>query len=142
LGWYGGEIWFFDNYVIPLARKVEECGVFGVSSDECLNYAVPNRKEWEEKGKDIVKEMGERYHKKRNLEVGGFTSEEINAFTVKELEHLLKQLIKKGRAFGTFKGCDKHGQRNAAQAWLDALEIHEGCPASARLKDQTFFFPV
>lgn len=37
--WYQGEISFFDNYVIPLARKLKECNVFGVSSDECLNYA-------------------------------------------------------------------------------------------------------
>jgi hypothetical protein len=44
-GWYNGELWFFDNYVIPLAKKLEECGVFGVSSDECLNYALENRKE-------------------------------------------------------------------------------------------------
>ena len=44
-GWYNGELWFFDNYIIPLARKLEECGVFGVSSDECLNYALENRKE-------------------------------------------------------------------------------------------------
>jgi hypothetical protein len=29
----------FDNYVIPLARKLKECNVFGVSSDEYLNYA-------------------------------------------------------------------------------------------------------
>jgi hypothetical protein len=141
-GWYGGEIWFFDNYVIPLARKLEECGVFGVSSDECLSYAMQNRKEWEKKGKDVVKEMKERYHKRKNLEVGGFTPEEINAFTAKELEYLLKQLINKGRTFGTFKGCDKHGQRNAAQAWLDALEIHERCPESVNLKDHTIIFPV
>jgi hypothetical protein len=32
-GWFNGEIWFFDNYVIPLAKKLKECGVFGVSSD-------------------------------------------------------------------------------------------------------------
>lgn len=44
-GWYAGELWFFDNYVIPLAKKLEECRVFGVSSDECLNYALENRKE-------------------------------------------------------------------------------------------------
>lgn len=86
-GWYGGELWFFDNYVIPLAKKLEECGVFGVSSDECLNYALENRKEvslariksvallfetclnisssfitqWATKGKEIVEEMVERY---------------------------------------------------------------------------------
>lgn len=61
VGWYEGELWFFDNYVIPLAKKLEECGVFGVSSDECLNYALENRKEWERKGRDLVKVMAERY---------------------------------------------------------------------------------
>lgn len=38
--WYQGELGFFDNYVIPLAKKLQECRVFGVSSDEYLNYAV------------------------------------------------------------------------------------------------------
>ena len=39
--WYPlGELKFFDNYIIPLARKLKECNIFGVSSDECLNYAV------------------------------------------------------------------------------------------------------
>ena len=56
-GWYKGELWFFDNYVIPLAKKLDECKVFGVSSDECLNYAMENRKEWDAKGRDIVQEM-------------------------------------------------------------------------------------
>jgi hypothetical protein len=59
-GWYKGELWFFDNYIIPLAQKLEECGVFGVSSDECLNYALENRKEWALKGKAIVEEFAER----------------------------------------------------------------------------------
>lgn len=48
---------FSDNYVIPLARKLEECRVFGVASDECLNYALENRKEWEVKGQTIVEQM-------------------------------------------------------------------------------------
>lgn len=64
-GWYQGELWFFDNYVIPLARKLDDCGVFGVSSDECLNYAMENRNEWEDKGKSIVEEMKAKYHQKR-----------------------------------------------------------------------------
>ena len=38
--WYQGEIGFFDYYIIPLAKKLKDCGVFGVSSDEYLNYAV------------------------------------------------------------------------------------------------------
>lgn len=37
--WYKGELGFFDNYIIPLAKKLKDCGVFGVSSDEFLNYA-------------------------------------------------------------------------------------------------------
>jgi 3'5'-cyclic nucleotide phosphodiesterase len=65
-GWYGGELWFFDNYVIPLAKKLKDCGVFGVSSDEYLNYAQHNRDEWETKGKDVVQqylmEFKERSH--------------------------------------------------------------------------------
>ena len=32
-----GEIGFFDNYIIPLAKKLKDCNVFGVSSDECLS---------------------------------------------------------------------------------------------------------
>jgi hypothetical protein len=59
-GWYQGELLFFDNYVIPLAKKLEACGVFGVSSDEYLNYAVQNRFEWERRGQDIVKDFLER----------------------------------------------------------------------------------
>ncbi|KAG7365344.1 adenylate/guanylate cyclase [Nitzschia inconspicua] len=57
--WYQGELSFLDNYVIPLAKKIGECGVFGVSSDEYLNYAMSNRKEWEVKGKSIVEAMVE-----------------------------------------------------------------------------------
>ena len=56
-GWYKGELWFFDNYVIPLAKKLNDCGVFGVCSDECLVYAMENRHLWELHGEAIVKEM-------------------------------------------------------------------------------------
>jgi len=57
VGWYKGELWFFDNYVIPLAKKLKDCGVFGVSSDECLNYALENRRLWVDKGEAITAEM-------------------------------------------------------------------------------------
>ena len=56
---------FFDNYVIPLAKKLEECGVFGVSSDEYLNYAVQNRNEWEQRGEETLRMMTERFHEAR-----------------------------------------------------------------------------
>jgi hypothetical protein len=57
IGWYKGEMGFFDFYIIPLAKKLKDCGVFGVSSDEYLSYANQNRKEWENRGEEIVKEM-------------------------------------------------------------------------------------
>ena len=58
--WYVGEIGFFDYYVIPLAQKLKDCGIFGVSGDEYLNYAQQNRREWESKGQQIVADMVEK----------------------------------------------------------------------------------
>jgi class 3 adenylate cyclase len=52
--WYKGEMGFFDFYIIPLAKKLKNCGVFGVSSDEYLNYAIKNRQEWEDRGLEVV----------------------------------------------------------------------------------------
>ena len=69
-GWYGGELWFFDNYIIPLAKKLKSCGVFGVSSDEFLSYATQNRAEWEQKGNDIVAEMIAKYEPKEEEKDG------------------------------------------------------------------------
>ena len=40
--WAEGEIGFFDNYVIPLAQKLQECNVFGSAGDEFLSYAMKN----------------------------------------------------------------------------------------------------
>ena len=43
VNWYKSEIGFFDFYIIPLAKKLKECGVFGVSSGEYLstsNYCI------------------------------------------------------------------------------------------------------
>lgn len=62
--WYKGELGFFDHYIIPLSKKLSDCGVFGVSSDEYLNYAMRNRKEWEQRGEAIVDEMVKRLHSK------------------------------------------------------------------------------
>ena len=61
LNWYKGELGFFDDYIIPLAKKLKNCGVFGVASDEYLNYAVENRKEWEIKGQEVVQRYLEKY---------------------------------------------------------------------------------
>jgi hypothetical protein len=62
--WYQGEIGFFNHYVIPLARKLKECNVFGVSCDEFLDYAQANLLEWELKGNQIVEDFTKNYEKK------------------------------------------------------------------------------
>jgi hypothetical protein len=55
--WYQGEIGFFDFYIIPLSNKLAECGVFGISSDENLNYATRNRELWVALGNEATAEM-------------------------------------------------------------------------------------
>ena len=51
-------------YIIPLAKKLKECGVFGVSSDEYLNYALQNKLEWEDRGHEVVAAMTEKMKQK------------------------------------------------------------------------------
>jgi hypothetical protein len=69
--WYHGEMGFFDYYIIPLAKKLETCGVFGVSSHEYLNYALKNRMEWEEKGEQLVQEYVQRIKARQGAEPEG-----------------------------------------------------------------------
>jgi 3'5'-cyclic nucleotide phosphodiesterase len=59
--WYESELGFFDHYIIPLAKKLKDCGVFGVSSEEYLNYAQNNRDEFADRGKVIIEEMIQKY---------------------------------------------------------------------------------
>lgn len=55
--WYERELDFFDNTIIPMAKRLKGCGAFGVYFDEYLSYATQNRQEWERKGREIVTEM-------------------------------------------------------------------------------------
>ena len=55
--WYIGELGFFDYYLIPLAMKLKECGVFGASGYEYISYVLKNKTEWERKGRSVVQEM-------------------------------------------------------------------------------------
>ena len=67
--WYQEEIDFFEMYVIPLAEKLKQCGVFGVSSDECLTYAEQNLAEWKAKGRQVVDDMVCEAQKESDLNV-------------------------------------------------------------------------
>lgn len=70
--WYEGEIGFFDHYVIPLAMKLKECGVFGVSHDEFLNYARINREEWQNSGREITTELVQREQRESELKAKSY----------------------------------------------------------------------
>ena len=62
--WYDAELAFFDDCVLPLARKLKDAKIFGVSSEEYYNYALRNREEWEDKGREVVTYMSERVRSK------------------------------------------------------------------------------
>ena len=74
--------------------------------------------------------------------VGGFTVNEVNAFSEKDLEFIINLKIAQGRVNGTFNSSQNTGQKNAAQAWLDALEIYERAPASINMTDRSIIFPI
>ena len=65
-GWDKGELWFFDNYIIPLAKKLKECGVFGVACDEFLSYATDNRDEVAAKGNVMAEVWSEELRNRMN----------------------------------------------------------------------------
>jgi hypothetical protein len=55
--WYHGEIKFFDSFIMPLAQKLCDCGVFGEFSSEYTKYATVNREEWGRRGEKEVMDM-------------------------------------------------------------------------------------
>lgn len=54
---YLSEIGFFDFYIIPLARQLQQCEIFGSLADECLEYAQRNRARWVQEGHVAIQEM-------------------------------------------------------------------------------------
>jgi hypothetical protein len=69
-GWYEGELWFFDNHAIPLAKKLMGLGVLSASSNEYLECAQKNREEWAERGHQEVEIMKENAMRE-DAEMGG-----------------------------------------------------------------------
>jgi hypothetical protein len=67
--WYDGEIGFFDFYIIPLAKKLQESGVFGVYGDEYVKNAQANRDEWVKCGREAVADFMTKVHEKKNRKV-------------------------------------------------------------------------
>ena len=51
---FKGEIGFFDFYIIPLAKKLQQFKVFGPTSDELLNFAEKNCRQWKLKNHGVT----------------------------------------------------------------------------------------
>lgn len=64
--WYKGEFGFFDFYIIPLSKKLNDCGIYGEASEQYTKNAMENRRLWEEKGEGLVA----KYIKERDAEEG------------------------------------------------------------------------
>jgi Adenylate and Guanylate cyclase catalytic domain/3'5'-cyclic nucleotide phosphodiesterase len=57
--WFEGQLRLYDELVLPMATKIKDCGIFGTSSDEMLDFAMKNRYLWKENGSAAVKQMAE-----------------------------------------------------------------------------------
>jgi len=55
--WYRNQIHFYDGYIIPLARKLQTCGVFGEHGKMILFFAMDNKRKWVNEGQKITDEM-------------------------------------------------------------------------------------
>ncbi|KAL3940805.1 MAG: hypothetical protein SGBAC_004721 [Bacillariaceae sp.] len=64
-GWYQGELWFFDNWVIPLATNLRQCGVLDIISQQLLRQAKDNRQKWELKGEELCRSMLQKAARRR-----------------------------------------------------------------------------
>lgn len=58
-GWYKGELWFFDNWVIPLAQNLKNTGVLNIISERLIDQAKSNRLQWEREGEKECRLMFE-----------------------------------------------------------------------------------
>ena len=65
--WVNGEIWFFDNHVIPLAARLKESGAFGASGDVLLMNAKRNKEAWQRRGEDVFKAIQKEVFQKLNV---------------------------------------------------------------------------
>ena len=124
--WYKSELQFFDNYVVPLAMQLKDCDAFVVGSDEFLNYALENRRQFASQGKELVLKMLKKLEGKPG-NAGGLLSpipvstgnkvsrsnlptidgDETNSriqrlveWNVEMLQRLLKQIVAKRAALG------------------------------------------
>jgi len=55
--WYLDQIAFLDSYIIPLARRIKNCGVLGSFGSVLLSNAMENKRRWTDEGKIYLKQF-------------------------------------------------------------------------------------
>ena len=106
--WYGGELWFFDNWVIPLAQNLKNCGVLDIVSDLLVKEAQRNRQRWEIEGEKICEEMLSNYMALRDMERSSVSSDSTGSYltaqVVSEVESLSKVMARYERKYESALG--------------------------------------
>ena len=57
--WYESQIGFFDHYVIPLAQRLDACGVFAPQDCIFSAGAIANKERWILEGRECTRRMVE-----------------------------------------------------------------------------------
>jgi hypothetical protein len=52
--WYQKALGYFDNFLIPLANRIDAAGILGSMGNEFVVHAVENRHNWESTGMDLL----------------------------------------------------------------------------------------
>lgn len=55
--WFQNQLGFYKMYIIPLAKKMQTCGVFGRLGRVWTNNAIAIRDQWSREGDQITKDM-------------------------------------------------------------------------------------
>lgn len=55
--WFQGQISFFDGYIIPLAKKLQQSGAFAASGEMFLNCVLENRRRWVTEGEAVTRDF-------------------------------------------------------------------------------------
>eukprot|EP00980_Cylindrotheca_fusiformis_P023043 scaffold10069_cov69-Cylindrotheca_fusiformis.AAC.12 len=77
--WYQRELWFFDNWVLPLVHSLKRSGVLNIICEQLLEQASHNRLRWENEGQQICEAMS-MAAKKRPMRSTSFNTPSNDSF--------------------------------------------------------------
>eukprot|EP00980_Cylindrotheca_fusiformis_P018742 scaffold6241_cov129-Cylindrotheca_fusiformis.AAC.19 len=135
-GWYEGELWFFDNWVIPLAQNLKECGVLDVVSKQLVRQAAENRKKWEAQGMGITQAMVEKARVKGVSPSHSSVSltSVLSSNTTQSESILTSQCVAEIETLS--RVVQRYEQKMKAACGNLIAIVHKGKPGSKELKDQ------